>query len=364
AMPRAMGAGGVASAASAGERYPASISIQDIARLDGQGKSQLHGLGLVVGLDGSGDSGSERPLSIPLTKLYESNGLSLTDLKDVAKAKSVAVVWVEASTIESGAHTDDRLDVTVHAMHGATSLKDGFLVECPLTGPFATDDTLYAMASGRVSIEGSNPRSGRVRGGAQVVSTIPAPKIGSHIKLVIDDPYRGWPTARTIANEVNGTANRLDEDEAAAPIARALSETLVEVQIPPQEQADPANFLARILSTRFSPTLLDLPAQVIVNEATGSIVVTGDVEISPVVVQHRDLVVTTTLPPPVATSADPIITRDTWVGLQTTGRASERARLGDLLEAFKQLNVPVNDQIAILKQIHDSGHLHAKFITK
>src|SRR5690606_29215974 len=98
---------------------------------------------------------------------------------------------------------------------------------------------------------------------------------------------------------------------------RAIDETTVRVVIPPNERPDPANFVANILSKRLSPDLLKLPAQVICNERTGVIIATGNVEISPVAIAHKDLVVTTTTPPPAPTPADPLVRQDKWVGVGT-----------------------------------------------
>ena len=74
------------------------------------------------------------------------------------------------------------------------------------------------------------------------------------------------------------------------------------------------------------------------------------------------LVITTTTPPPIPTPQDPLIARENWSRFGTTSTSSERARIQDLLEAFKALNVPVRDQIQILAQIHQTGRLHAKFV--
>ncbi|HYE03710.1 MAG TPA: flagellar basal body P-ring protein FlgI [Phycisphaerales bacterium] len=359
----APGAPTPAAAAPAADRPGASISIQDIARLGGQGRSPLRGIGLVVGLNGTGDPGTELALARPLAQVYAANNVPLPDLKELARSKSVALVWVSCEAPETGARVDDRLDVTVSVMHSATNLEGGELLLTPLTGPFAGDARLFAMASGPVSVPSlSNPRVGRVRLGAQVTRDIRSAPIGDVLELVIEPHARGWPTTRAIATEINGL---LGQDEAGAdPPARAVDEATVRVAVPPAERADPAAFISRIVSARLSPALLDLPAQVIVNERTGSIVVTGDVEISPVAIEHKDLVVTTVVPPPTPTPQDPLVLEQNWVGLATGGRGSERARLADLLEAFKQLNVPVKDQIAVLAQIHRSGRLHARFIVE
>jgi len=119
-----------------------------------------------------------------------------------------------------------------------------------------------------------------------------------------------------------------------------------------------------VMTAKFSPSLLKLPAQVVVNSRTGSIVVTGDVEISAVAIVHKNLVVTSVTPPPVPSPVTPIATTSKTTGIRTTERPSDRARLQDLLTALKALDVPIDDQIALLTEIHKTGRLHARLVVE
>ena len=224
------------------------------------------------------------------------------------------------------------------------------------------------MASGAITIEDKErPTVGRIRLGASVVRDVLMPTIDGTLSLIVRPHFRGWTTTRTIANGINGSVGGLGgegsigEDPA---VARADDDMTVTVQIPDAERADPANFIARVLGTRISPTLLDLPAQVIVNERTGAMVITGDVEISPVAIAYKDLVVSTTTPPPIPTPTDPLVTREGLIPVSTSARQGERARLADLIAAFKQLDIPVRDQIHIISEIHKTGRLHATLIVE
>jgi flagellar P-ring protein precursor FlgI len=169
--------------------------------------------------------------------------------------------------------------------------------------------------------------------------------------------------ARTIASEINDLNANLDAtEEALEPIAAAIDETMIHVTIPKAERVNSTGFMANVMGKKFSPSLLDLPAMVVVNERTGSIVVTADVEISAVTVGNDKLVITTTTPTPIPTAADPQVSRQSFAEFGTTGTGADRARIQDLLEAFKQLNVPAKEQIQILAQIHQAGRLHARFV--
>jgi flagellar P-ring protein precursor FlgI len=136
----------------------------------------------------------------------------------------------------------------------------------------------------------------------------------------------------------------------------------VRVEIPRHEQANSANFIASVLTKRFSPTLMDLPAQVVVNERAGTIIITGDVEVSAVTVGSDLLTVTTVTPPPVPTPQTPLVDRTNVTDFGSTSSNADRARIQDLLQAFRQLNVPARQQIQILAQINATGRLHARFI--
>lgn len=347
------------------------ISVQEIARLEGRGESVLRGVGIVTGLKGTGDAGSELVLARPLAKIYEANGNPLPDLKELAKSKAAAIVMLEVVVPPKGAKRDDTLDVYVTVSHSATSLVGGRLFLSALSGPLPGQG-VFAMASGPIIIEDpATPTGGVIRGGARIVTEIPMAGIGDTFDLVLKPPFRHHTVADQLADTINSLAPIPDEvDQAtgeapAAPeLARAMDDSTVRVSIPPPERASPTKFIAKVLSATFSPSLLRLPAQVIVNQRTGSIIVTGNVELSAVAIAHKDLVITTVTPPPVPTAATPVTKVDKWTGIQTTARPSERSRIQDLIQAFRQLDIPINEQINILSSIHRSGRLHAELIVE
>ncbi len=338
-----------------------AVSLQELVRLKGQGKSELRGIGLVVGLPGTGDSAKDLVVARPLAKLLENEGNPTARFEELSQSKSIALVAVRCEVPETGAKASDELDVFVSALNNPKSLAGGQLLLSPLRGPLPGQPA-YAIASGQVVIEGANNNSGRVRGGAKVIEDIEMPTISQDgtITLIVDTSVANWTTSQLIASTVN--QHRLSFDERATDIARAMDDRSVRVMIPAAEQLSPANFISDILSIRFDPSLLDLPARVICNEREGAIVVTGDVEISPTLITHGDLVITLTTPAPEPSAQNPTTERTKWAVVNTTGRPRERARLQDLLTAFKQLDVPVTDQIAILNMLHKSGKLHAELV--
>jgi len=98
------------------------------------------------------------------------------------------------------------------------------------------------------------------------------------------------------------------------------------------------------------------------NVRTGAITFTGDVRISPVALTMDGVSVTTTVPPPVPTPADPLVSQTKWIGLTTETADGGGAKLQELLDAFKLLNIPAKDQIKVIQQIHKQGCLQAKLV--
>jgi flagellar P-ring protein precursor FlgI len=339
------------------------VSIQEFVRLDGQMTNTLRGIGIVTGLNKTGDSGKELALARPLAKVYENNGNSIGELRDLGNAKSAALVTLSVTLPEGGGHEGDPLDVYVQVSHSASSLKGGTLIVSPLMGP-TPKSPIFALAAGPIVLEDTEvPTTGRIRGGAVLRQDIRPGKVGESFNLILRPPFRSYQVARTIAAEINDLNANLDAaDEPSEPIAEAVDETMIHVTVPKQERGNPTSFMANVMGKKFSPSLLDLPAMVVVNERTGSIVVTADVEISAVTVGNDKLVITTTTPTPVPSAADPQVSRQSWTEFGTTGTGADRARIQDLLEAFKQLNVPAKEQIQILAQIHQAGRLHARFV--
>lgn len=347
-----------------------AVSIQDLVKISGQNASPLRGMGIVTGLAKTGDSGAEMALARPLTRVYENNGLPLADVRELAKAKTAAVVTLWAEIPETGGRAGDQIDVFVQAAHSASSLRGGNLLISPMLGPLPSktgDDpnkNVFGFAWGPLTIEETDvPTVGRIRGGCQLKRDLPRKVPTEVLDLIVRPYFRSYSTTRMIASEINGlTADLENSDDGATSIAQAMDDSMVRVVIPEHERGNPSNFIASVLTKRFSPSLIDLPAQVIVNDRTGTIIVTGDVEISSVTIGNDALVITTTTPPPVPTAQDPLVNRTNWAEFGSVGTNAERARIADLLEAFKQLNVPMRDQIQILAQINQTGRLHARFV--
>ncbi|MEN1704109.1 MAG: flagellar basal body P-ring protein FlgI [Planctomycetota bacterium] len=348
---------------------PAAVAradaIGDLVRIAGQQENALAGLGLVVGLPGTGDSGEELTVARPLFEVLRGMGNTPAGLEDLEETQSVALVMVKCVVPQGGARLGDKLDVRVSTLGSATSLEGGELFLAPLRyevrGPVDRDIPL-AMAQGTVVIDAeASPTNAVVPDGARMLRDLALAPLGGSFDVVIDRYFAGHGTAVAIANRINqewfGTP-----DLFGPVVATAIDDRAVRIAVPEEQFADIPGFVAEIMSYEIDVRDLGLPSRVIVNRRTGVIVVTGSVQIAPVAITHKDLSITTTLPEPVPTPEQPLARLETWAGVATASRGAEGAELNDLLAAFERLDVPVEDQIDILLSLRKTGHLQAELV--
>lgn len=328
-----------------------AVKIADITRLDGQRTNTLTGMGLVFGLKGTGDGGdfaaAIKPLAAMLAKFSNA-----TDVSQLQNVKNVAIVNITATVPATGARIGDKLDCYITSIGAASSLKGGRLFIAPLQGPVPGKGALWAVAEGAVTVEDSAvPTVGMVKMGVTMEADMPAQVIqDGRFTLIIDNPSASWPMAYAIAKIIN------EESDTGETLATAVDEKNVVVTIPASERERPDSFISRVL--RLPVPMLPTEARVIINERTGSIQMTGDVEISPVVISQRGLTITTITPPPVGTPRAPIEETRSTIGIDTTKTGG--SKLQDLIEAMEAMKVPNEDRIIIIKQLYETGKLHAK----
>jgi flagellar P-ring protein precursor FlgI len=339
-----------------------AVSVQDLVRIKGAEQNRLVGMGLVVGLPGTGDGGKFAPTSRPLANViarFMDESVNAAELKD---SRNVALVTVEAIITSSGAAEGDRVDVRISAIGPAKSLQGGQLFMTPLTGPLP-DSPVYAYASGKLLQEDlTSPTTAIVRRGAQLVRSIRPQYVSpdGKITMVLNDDVATIPMAQTIASIVNG---RLAPD--GPNVAHAVDQKHVVIDVPVFQRKDPVAYLSPVLLDYIDPDLIDVGARVVINDSTGTIVIKGDVQISPVVISHENLTITTITPPvsppPVLPDGSPLPPGEqSFIGLDPEHRGG--TRLVELLSAFNQLKVPARDRIAILRRMKESGALHAQLI--
>jgi len=335
----------------------AAVEVQDLVRLKGSETNALIGMGLVVGLDGTGDGGDFLPAMRPLAQLTNRLLDPNTTPIELEDAQNVALVALEVKLPATGVREGDTVDIHVSSIGPADSLRGGRLILAPLTGP-RPNSPIFAYAQGAVVLQDAEvPTGGVIRGGAQLTRDVMSQYIDQfgRITLVINQDVASWPMANNLASLIN---------ELLAPegprLAKAIDQKNVVIDVPIYEREDPASFISRVLSAYINPTLIKVGSRVVINQKTGTIIVTGDVQISPVLVMHEGLTVTTVTPEPQPNPFNPVTEERPAVAIDPQDEGG--TKLADLLAAFNQMKVSSDDRIAIIREIARSGKLHAQLI--
>ncbi len=330
-----------------------AVKIADITRLSGQRTNVLTGLGLVYGLKGSGDGGDFAAAIRPLASMLGKFSDQVT-IQELSKAQNVAIVNITATVPSTGVREGDHLDVRVASLGAATTLKGGRLFVCPMQGPMPGSG-IYALAEGPLDLEdATNPNVAVVHGGAVMEEDMRTSNVeNGRFSLILESPSANWTTAALIAKTING-AESLNGEE----VARAQDPKEIIVMIPPAEREHPDSFISRV--QQLPLIMLPTEARVKINRQKDSLVVSGDVEISPTVISYNGLTIDTTTPAPNQRQATAGVTSHQAVAIDTTSQGG--ARLQDLVNALEQLRVPAKDRIAIVEELYNLGKLHAKLI--
>ena len=253
----------------------ATTRIKDIAKVQGVRSNQLIGYGLVVGLNGTGDSDDIPQMISSTVSMLRSFGITI-DPADL-DSDNVAAVMVTA-TLPPFVREGDTIDVTVSAMGDAESIQGGTLLQTPLR---AADGEVYAVAQGPVSTggffagNGTNntaqrnfPTVGTTPNGAIVEKTV-EDDLGARGQISLSLGNADFTTASRIASAINSAYYPMN-------IAHATNPGRVDVNIPATYRSNVVGFVANIENLNVTP---DNVAKVVFNERTGTIVMGGEVSV-------------------------------------------------------------------------------------
>ena len=343
-------------------RVNPNVRIKDITEVEGARGNQLTGIGLVTGLNGTGDN-SQMAIQM-MRNLMRNFGVTL-DARSV-RTRNIAVVALTA-TLPPYARPGQNIDVNVNTMGNASSLQGGVLIQAPLR---AADGQVYAVAQGPVMIGGSStqgagasrtqnvPTAGRVHNGAIVEREVPSDfTTGGQVALLLREP--DFTTAQRIADAIN---------RVYGVVAFAVDAARVEVNLPGQYVQAPSAFLGNVGTLEIEP---DTPAKVAVNERTGTVVMGGNVRISAVGVAHGNLTVevadTANVIQPDNPLAPPIITTRTDITADEQGTSMiampATTTVRDMVRVLNSLGATPRDIISILQAIDKAGALHGELVT-
>lgn len=381
-----------------------AVKVGDVARFQGEFPNRVMGMGLVVGLPGTGDGGDYMPAMRPLSNLLARMANPIGTAGELKEAKNAAIVMVEATLPANGVREGDRIDVQISSVGAAKSLAGGRLLMTPLLAATALTarsenqgpgPDILAFASGPLST--SDPKAARtafIRNGATIEANmlhrylvlgreleqyraareqggeINGPLLDwirpnePYITLVIGSSHASWAMANVMAQMISDMAS--DPDLQGRPrrvedmIALAADRNNVLVRVPETARKNLAPFLARVETLEL--LMPETEARVIVNRVMGSIIITGDVEISPVTITYKGMTIQTQTPPPKPTPEAPLLDIQQFAALDPGGRGG--AKLKDLVASLNSLKLPPADRVHIIEELHRLGKLHARLIVE
>jgi len=344
---------------------PASATsrIKDLANVEGVRQNQLIGYGLVVGLNGTGDTLN----NIPFTKqslqaMLERMGVNIRGA--TIRTGNVAAVMVTGN-LPAFATQGTRMDVTVSALGDAKSLQGGTLLVTPLLG---ADGNVYAVAQGSLAIGGFQaegaaasitrgvPTNGRIANGAIVEREIEfALNRLPNVRLALRNA--DFTTAKRIAAAVN--------DYLGTKTAEPIDPSTVQLSIPRDFKGNVVALLTEIEQLQVEP---DIAAKIIIDERSGIIVMGRDVRVATVAVAQGNLTVSISESPQVSqpnplSRGRTVVTPNTRVGVQEDGKklalVKDGVSLQQLVDGLNGLGIGPRDLIGILQAIKAAGAIEA-----
>ncbi len=304
------------------------VRIEDIAKIRGAMDNQLFGVGVVVGLNGSGDSGAV-PSEL-IANMLKNFGVvvSPADLN----SKNSALVMVTAN-IPPFYYPGMQLDVTISSVGDAKSLQGGVLLQTPLYG---ADGNVYAVAQGNLSIGGvdtglsvslqkRNQLVATIPNGAIVQKEIPSDIIKDNtVTLLLNRP--DFVTAARTAQAINSKFQ--------SQIAIAENAAAININVPKSFSNDLIDFLAIVEEIQVIP---NNPQEIVINENTGTVIFGGDINLPDFTMSYGNFSIS-------------IVN-----GQIQSGNTPNGNTLADLINALKALGATPQDIIAITEALHRAG---------
>jgi flagellar P-ring protein precursor FlgI len=339
--------------------------IKEVASVQGVRSNALVGYGLVMALDGTGDSSTGVPF-VPqsMIALLQQNGVTVPQGTNL-QLKNVAAVMVTAQ-LPPFARPGQTIDVTVSSMGNAKSLRGGTLISTPLRG---ADGQIYAIAQGNLLVGGAGAaaggskvqvnslNAGRVPDGATVERSVPTPLVQGD-SLQLDLNASDFATAREVERVIN---RRKGEG-----VAQAIDGRTVRVRVPASADERVA-FMADIENLQLE--LAPPAAKIVLNGRTGSIVMNQAVTLAACAVAHGNLAVVISSTPVVSqpgafARGRTVVSEQADIQIHAQqGSVIEMAagaKLADVVKALNSLGATPQDLLAILQAMKTAGALNAE----
>ncbi len=355
----------------AGVCLPAAVAgarIKDLVLVEGGRDNQLVGYGIVAGLAGDGDSSTSNYTVQSIANALQRFGVNVPAA--TVKSKNVAAVMITAD-IPPFLKPGQRIDVTVSSLGDAKSLQGGVLLQTPLVG---ADETVYAVAQGPVAVGGfiggnegpggatvqkNHPTVGIISSGAIVEREIPMHIVDDgemHLLLLNPD----FTSAARLAAAVNG----LYPDAALA-----ADSAMVRVRVPDMFTGREVEFVSAIGRLEVVP---DVPARIIINERTGTIVATANVRVSTVAVSHGALTISVassleaSQPNPLSRNGETAVLPSTQTDVHEVKGGFQMVEdypsIEKITAALNAMGVSTREMMSIFQAMKRAGALQAELI--
>ncbi len=346
----------------------AQVRVRDVVDVEGVRQNDLVGYGIVVGLNGTGDSVRNAPFTEDtLTHMLERLGVNVQG--EAIKPNNVAAVLVTA-TLPAFARTGSTIDISVSSIGDAKNLQGGTLILTPLKG---ADNQVYAVAQGAVIVSGldvkakgaretrGTPTSGSIPAGARVEREIDFDFNGQdQIVLALHEP--DFSTAASIEDVINtalgaGAATMRDSGTIELDLARApvsAARTLASIE----------NLIVKVST----------PARIIIDEKSGTLVFSEDVTVSNVAIAQGNITIkvseTTVVsqPNPFAAGETIALPRST-ITLEQSGNGNlailkSNTSLSGLVKGLNALGVSPQEMADIIRAMSAAGAIHGELIIR
>jgi len=343
-----------------------AVRIKDIADIKGVRQNQLVGYGLVVGLEGTGDSDDSMFTIQSLASLLEKMGVTV-QTEDIDDVENVAAVMVTAD-LPPFAGVGGRIDVLVSSIGDAENLQGGTLLFTPLK---AADGKVYAVAQGPVSTGGfavsgnsgdkvrkNFPTVGRVVGGALVEKEIKS-NFNQKDSLTLSLHKPDFTTASRVAQAINRAFFN--------PLAKTEDAASIRVRVPENYLGNTVQFVTLVESLGVTP---DMVSKVVVNERTGTVIMGENVRIATVAIAHGNLSIqidesqNVSQPLPFSRGGETVVTPESDIVVQEGKNpiflVESGVSIGEVVKALNALGVSPRDLIAIFQALKAAGALQAE----
>jgi len=341
--------------------------VKDIAYVKGVNDYQVIGYGLVVGLNGTGDTQMSTFTEQSVASMLKRFGITVTQSQ--MRMRNVAAVMVVGS-MPPFSSNGASVDVTVSSMGDATSLQGGALLLTELIGQ---DGKVYATAQGPLAVGGFDIRTAGTEVQRNFTTTGRIPNGGLIQQSPPIDFVNNWMLSIVLSQQDFTTASRVADainQSAKANIADAVDGGTINVQVPQQFQSKEklVQFIAQIESLQVVP---DVIARVVINERTGTVVVGQNVAVLPVAISHGNLNIEIQATPVISQPA-PFSQGQTVVTQEATAQVTQdetsmvalngAATVQDIASALNSLKVHPRDIIAIFQALKAAGALKAELV--